>query len=113
VTLEQALQLLGLQLPALDGCATRDDAEAALDAWKAGPLRQAYRARAKAWHPDLGTPDEVPARTQRMKLLNAAHDGAKALTVQPRRPPRPVVVVVRYGWHGTTTASTTGDGWPW
>ena len=99
LTPQRACQLLAVHLPPLDGCATVQAAQERLQAWKDGPLRTAYRAAAKACHPDLGPADELAARTERMGLVSRAHTMLRdELNVRVHQP-RPVVrVVVRQGF---------------
>jgi hypothetical protein len=111
MTGDEALAVLGCPPPpSLQGCRSRQEAEDRLQAWKDGPVRTAYKARAKECHPDRGGDEDA------MKRLNAAKALCDDLHVQARRPPQPqpVVVVVRTGWHSTgATTSATGAGWPW
>lgn len=77
-SITQAITLLGVALPKLRAEAAAED----LQAWKDGPLKEAWRAAAKANHPDRAAPAEREAATQRFATLSAAHDRLQALTAR-------------------------------
>jgi len=82
------LALLGLECPRLK---PRDHAHAIelLDEWKAEVLKPAFKAAARATHPDLGGDEED------FKAVRAAYERAGAVKVRPPRQHRPVHTVRR------------------
>lgn len=109
MTIPEALTVLELALPQIRA-ASPAEAQAALQAWKDGPLKAAWRAKAKASHPDRGGTDEAVRRVLAARdVLDGLHIGV------PRPSPPPTfVVVVEMGYASTagrpTTTTTT---WRW
>ncbi len=78
----------------------------ALAEWKAGPLRNAYRAKAKELHPDRNPSPTATAEFQELEEVHRALQG-----LQPRRPaPQPVFYSVIDMGSATTTGSGFGMG---
>lgn len=75
--IQAAAELLEVELPKLTATTAVDD----LAAWKAGPLRDAWRAAAKREHPDKAPADQRDAATRRFAALSDAHDRLQRLRV--------------------------------
>lgn len=120
-TLTQAITLLAVELPKLRAATAQED----LKAWKEGPLREAWRAAAKAHHPDRAKPADREAATKRFAELSAAHDKLQALDVrvtatsaggvaeeptaaEPATAARPATTVDRHGRVTTTYVDAQG-----
>ena len=69
MTSKEALVVIGVTGPELDDVKSIEDANRAIETWKDGPLKAAYRARCKARHPDLG-----PASEKDLREAEAAED---------------------------------------
>lgn len=83
MTSAQAAAILGIAVPHFSG-KTQADVEAQLAAWKAGPLKKAWRVAALAFHPDRNT-DDAGAEA-RFKEASEAHEFLLGLQVRLRVP---------------------------
>lgn len=101
--LRAALALLKLDAPEIRA-ATREEAQAQLDAWRAETLKPAYRAAAKAAHPDHGGTEQ---RMRDVLAAKEALDGLHIVPMGPRPRPMPTMVIVVSTGSGTGGASTT------
>ena len=68
-----ACTLLGVTFPKAPGVA-RAEQERVLQAWKDGPLKKAWRDKARKCHPDLGKSDEFEKRNEELKKANEAYE---------------------------------------
>jgi len=125
---QDELTLLGVDPPQLGESATIQAYNAVLEAWRDGPLKKAFRARALELHPDKNPGDTKAAK--RFKAMSNAYE--RLCSVRIRTPPqreRPRVVhgfagsmlhhfgrvmVVRVVIHGAPTqgsAATSTQSW--
>lgn len=77
-TREAAIRL-GVELPKLTD---PDTAAADLEAWKNGPLKDAWRALSRKLHPDRAPEAEREEATRAFAALSDAHDRLRSITVK-------------------------------
>ena len=70
---------LGVELPKLSDPATAADD---LEAWKNGPLKEAWRAQSRKLHPDRAPEHEREAATREFAALSDAHDRLRSISVK-------------------------------
>jgi hypothetical protein len=120
MTPARALALLQCTEPPVRGMHDQAQVDAVMEQWKRTTLRQAYRAQAKRWHPDLQPPQHQAQATRRMALVSEAYGYMRSLRVlvrAPRQQPGPRVTM-RQGFAGgwefnTSTSEPTATGWAW
>jgi hypothetical protein len=105
-TLDSDLGLLGLSVAELQQLIqSKGSALEANKAWRE-LLDSTYKKLALRWHPDVCKEAEA---TERMQVINAAHDRLRKVTIRPRPVQQPVFW--QQGWANASTSTGTGF-WP-
>lgn len=105
MTVAEALALLSLDVPQVTADSMAD-ACTALDRWKAETMLPAYRAAARASHPDRGGSDAAFVRVREARtVLEQIKVG------RPRPQPTVIVIVAECTWGGATTTTVSGYRW--
>jgi len=82
------LAILGVKALDFGECRSLEDYNGALTAWKDGPLKKAYRAKAMKTHPDSNR--ENPDAEMLFKALGAAYESLCSIRIRHRQRPPPV-----------------------